>query len=168
MLPGINGFDLCKEVRKSADTPIIFITARGAEEERLKGYRVGGDDYVVKPFSIGELYAKVQALLRRARGMVRNEFLSAGGIQLFPTQCCVTVDGENVELAPKEYALLKYLMEHKNQVATREELLIRIWGYDYEGNDRVVDNHMKKLRKALGSSGTLIKTVITRGYRLEE
>ncbi len=167
MLPGCDGFALCRELRKDKDTPIIFITARGREEDRLYGYHLGCDDYVVKPFSLAELYMKVGALLRRSRGTSANSVLTAGGITMDLAKYRVTADGKEVLLAPKEYELLKFLMEHQNVVSTREEMLLKIWGYDYEGNERVLDNHMKKLRKALGSCGAQIKTVITRGYRLE-
>lgn len=124
--------------------------------------------YHVKPFSLAELYAKVKALLKRSKGMVLHPVISVGRIELNPMGGFVTADGKPVKLPPKEFELLKYLMENINMVVTREALLIRIWGYDYEGNDRVVDNHMKKLRKSLGHSGTQIKTVITKGYRMEE
>ena len=128
---------------------------------------LAADDYIVKPFSPAELYAKVQALLKRAKGMVGVKVLTCGNISLNPAKLHVEVSGNIVELPPKQYALLKYLMEHKGRVVERENLLTRIWGYDYDGNERVVDNHIKKLRKALGSEGSRIKTVFTKGYKLE-
>lgn len=167
MLPGIDGFELCKQLRKESICPIIFLTARGREEDILYGYDLGCDDYIVKPFSPAELYAKVQALLKRAKGMVGVKVLTCGNISLNPAKLHVEVSGNIVELPPKQYALLKYLMEHKGCVVERENLLTRIWGYDYDGNERVVDNHIKKLRKALGSEGSRIKTVFTKGYKLE-
>lgn len=167
MLPGIDGFELCKQLRKESICPIIFLTARGREEDILYGYDLGCDDYIVKPFSPAELYAKVQALLKRAKGMVGVKVLTCGNISLNPAKLHVEVSGNIVELPPKQYALLKYLMEHKGRVVERENLLTRIWGYDYDGNERVVDNHIKKLRKALGSEGSRIKTVFTKGYKLE-
>lgn len=170
MLPGIDGFQLCRELRGISSCPIIFLTARGMESDVLYGYSLGCDDYIVKPFSLNELYAKVNALLKRSKGLVGTEELSCGRIQLNPATLTVRlVTGEQdkvIELPPKEYTILKYLMEHKNQVVNREQMLIRIWGYDYEGNERVVDNHVKKLRKALGIAGTQIKTVVTKGYKI--
>lgn len=168
MLPGTDGFTLCRTIRMGSSAPVIFLTARGREEDRLYGYGAGCDDYVVKPFSLAELYAKVQALIKRSKGMVLYEEIRVADIALNPIQMSVTVAGKSLELAPKLYSLLKYLMEHKNEVVERDELLIRIWGYDFEGSDRVVDNHIKKLRKALGASGSQIKTVIGKGYKLTE
>lgn len=172
MLPGMDGFSLCRSIRRHSIVPIIFLTARGQEEDRLYGYSLGCDDYVVKPFFIAELFAKTQALLNRSRGIWETNVLQAAAIELNPATFRVTVkeDGKNriVELAPKEYALLKYFMENKGIVLSRDMLLNRVWGYDYMGNDRIVDNHIKKLRKALGTAGMQIKTVITQGYRLEE
>ena len=167
MLPEVDGFTICRELRKSSDVPIIFITARHDEEDRLHGYRLGCDDYISKPFSLAELYAKVTALIRRAKGTVRNEMMTAGCIKLDPYRYTVCVNDEEVALAPMEYAILKILMENRGRLVSRESLLIRIWGYDFEGNDRVVDNHVKKLRKSLGGASEQIKTVIKKGYRLE-
>ena len=170
MLPDINGFELCRQLRGISACPIIFLTARGQESDVLYGYSIGCDDYIVKPFSLNELYAKVNALLRRSKGLVGVEELSCGAIHLNPATLTVSVsDGEdkkNVDLPPKEYTILKYLLEHKNQVISREQILIRVWGYDYEGNERVVDNHVKKLRKALEVAGGQIQTVVTRGYKI--
>ena len=168
MLPGANGFEICRAIRESSIVPIIFITARGREEDVLYGYQLGCDDYVVKPFSLAEFYAKTQALLKRAKGMVAAPELTCGGIVLNPSRFTVTVDGDNIDLPPKQFALLKYLMENKNLVIPRETLLTRIWGYDYEGGDRVVDNHIKKLRHALGPYKTNIKTIITKGYKIAD
>lgn len=168
MLPGLDGFALCREIRRNSIVPIMFLTARGREEDVLYGYDLGCDDYIVKPFSLAELYAKTRALLKRSKGMVGADRITCGSISLNPAAFTVTVAGEYVELAPKEYAMLKYMMEHKDRVVQRDALLIHIWGYDYDGNERVVDNHIKKLRKALGTAGGQIKTVVTRGYRLEE
>lgn len=168
MLPGTDGFTLCRTIRLGSSAPVIFLTARGREEDRLYGYGVGCDDYVVKPFSLAELYAKVGALIKRSKGMVLYQEIKVADISLNPGQMTVAVEGKPIKLAPKLYSLLKYLMEHKNEVVERDELLIRIWGYDFEGSDRVVDNHIKKLRKALGASGSQIKTVIGKGYKLTE
>lgn len=172
MLPGMDGFALCRSIRRQATVPIIFLTARGQEEDRLYGYSLGCDDYIVKPFSIAELFAKTQALLKRSRGMLNTNVLRAADIELNPATFQVMVktgdESRAVELPPKEYALLKYFMENKGIVLSRDMLLNRVWGYDYMGNDRIVDNHVKKLRKALETAGTQIKTVVTQGYRLED
>ncbi|MBO5265978.1 MAG: response regulator transcription factor [Ruminiclostridium sp.] len=168
MLPGIDGFSLCREIRSKSIVPVLFLTARGREEDILYGYELGCDDYIVKPFSPAELFAKVNALLKRAKGMVIEKELVCGDIQMNLITLQVTAKGKPTELAPKEFALLKYLMEHKNWVIDRDTLLNKIWGIDYFGSDRVVDNHIKKLRKALGDAGGQIKTVITKGYKLTE
>lgn len=168
MLPEVNGFTICRELRKDSDVPIVFITARHGEEDRLHGYRLGCDDYISKPFSLAELYAKVTALIRRAKGTVRNEIMTAGRIKLDPYRYTVSVNDREIVLAPMEFAVLKILMENRGKTVSRESLLIRIWGYDFDGNDRVVDNHVKKLRKSLGDASSQIKTVIKRGYKLEE
>lgn len=166
MLPGADGFEICRSIRRRSIVPIIFLTARNQEEDILYGYQTGCDDYLVKPFSLAELYAKTLALLKRAKGLVASSELVCGEIRLNPTTFSVSVSCETVELPPKQYALLKYLMENPDRVLDREQLLIHIWGYDYEGNERLVDNHIKKLRQALGASGSQIKTVITRGYKI--
>ena len=175
MMPGIDGFSLCRELRASkggatpADVPLLFLTARAREEDLLYGYALGCDDYIIKPFSLAALYAKCTALLRRASGSVlESAELVCGGICMNLRTLAVTANGCPAELAPKEFALLRYLMEHKNWVVSREMLLDRIWGMDYFGSDRVVDNHIKKLRKALGPAGKQIRTVISQGYQLTE
>lgn len=166
MLPGTDGFEICKRIRTKKDTPIIFLTARGREEDILRGYDYGCDDYIVKPFSLATLLAKCKALLNRAKGTVLGKEMMVGKITLSPRNMTVTVEDTQIELPPKEYLMLKVLMEKKNAVVTRDELLIRIWGYDYDGDERVIDNHMKKLRKALLEEGKRIKTVIGRGYKI--
>ncbi len=166
MLPGENGFEICRTIREKSIVPIIFLTARNQEEDLLYGYHLGCDDYLIKPFSLAELYAKTQALLKRSKGMVVSADMICGEIALNPGNFTVKVAGESVELPPKQYSILKYLMENKGRVIERDLLLTRVWGYEYEGNERVVDNHIKKLRKALGSAGSQIKTVITKGYKI--
>lgn len=168
MLPEIDGFEVCRELRKFSDAPVIFLTARGREEDKLRGYSLGGDDYIVKPFSLPVLHAKLKALINRDKGCVREAVLKAGVITLEPDKYRVTLDGTVVELSAKEYALLKYLLEHKNKLCRREELLIQIWGYDFEGNERTVDNHVKKLRTKLKGADDMIKTIFKQGYILEE
>lgn len=167
MLPGTDGFALCRAARKQGDAPVLFVTAREDEQDKLHGYGLGADDYVVKPFSLAVLYAKAQALLRRSRGMTAAEVLRAGALELDPARGTVTADGQRIDLPPKEFALLRALMERKNRVLTRDELLDLAWGWDYDGTDRVIDGHIKKLRRALGKHADCIKTVVKRGYKLE-
>lgn len=168
MLPKVDGFEICRQIRKNSIVPIIFITARVGEEDLLYGYGLGADDYITKPFALSALYAKSMALLKRSKGLITSSVLCCGGICLDPARFQVTANGEALHLSPKEFLLLKYLMENKGLVVERELLLMRIWGYDYEGNDRVVDNHIKKLRKALGVCGEQIKTIVTKGYKLTD
>ena len=167
MLPGTDGFALCRAAREQGDAPVLFVTAREDEQDKLYGYDQGADDYVVKPFSLAVLYAKAQALLRRSRGMPAAEVLRAGALELNPARGTVTADGQRIDLPPKEFALLRALMERKNRVLTRDELLDLAWGWDYDGTDRVIDGHIKKLRRALGKHADCIKTVVKRGYKLE-
>ena len=167
MLPGTDGFALCRAAREQGEAPILFITAREDEQDKLHGYSLGADDYVVKPFSLAVLYAKAQALLRRSRGMTATEVLIAGALVLDPARGTVTADGQRIDLPPKEFALLRVLMERRNRVLTRDELLNLAWGWDFDGSDRVVDSHIKKLRRALGTHADCIKTVVKRGYKLE-
>ncbi len=159
MLPGMDGFSLCRKLRKDSAVPVIFLTARGQEEDRLKGYLLGCDDYVVKPFSLAVLYARVRALVKRAKGMVLENVMELGGVRLLPDR--------GIALTPKEFALLRYLLENRGRTISRERILISVWGYDFEGSDRVVDNHIRKLRKKLGKYGKQIKTVIKKGYRMD-
>ena len=168
MLPHLDGFSICRLIRKKSDVPVIFLTARTMEEDVLLGFETGCDDYVTKPFSLATLYAKCIALLNRAKGTVLNETSTIGKISINYNSMVVTSDGSIIELPPKEYELLAYLFKHKDWVISRETLLNAVWGYDFEGGERVVDNHIKKLRKNLGSAGEQIKTVISKGYKLCE
>ena len=137
-------------------------------EDRVYGYDIGCDDYVVKPFSMAELSAKIMSFLRRSKGLwEKKSSIEAYDIVIYPDRLQVFAAGNEVRLAPKEYAMLKYFMEHRGMLITRDDLLVRLWGYDYEGSDRVVDNHIKKLRQALGESGKKIKTVFAKGYRMD-
>ena len=156
MLPGEDGFTLCKKIRESYSTPIIFLTARVTEKDKLYGYSLGADDYVTKPFSLPVLYAKTEALLRRLKG--ENEKLVKGDLSVDYAEKTVFLKGNRIDLAPKEYAILIFLMENEGRIFSREQLLLRFWGYDFEGNERVVDNHIRKIRKALGEYGFVICT----------
>ena len=167
MLPGANGFEVCKALRCKSQCPIVFLTALGNEDNILKGYEIGADEYMVKPFSLKVLYAKCLALLSRTEADLRKELvLESGDIKLYPLRMEVEAGGRKVALAPKEYFLLKVLMENKGIVLGRNRLLDLVWGYGFDGSDRVVDTHIKKLRKALGNSGDTIKTVIGGGYKV--
>lgn len=170
MLPGKDGFEVCRQLRELSDVPVFFITARVMEEDELRGYASGADDYVTKPFSLPVLYAKVMAMMGRMRGelpMESMERLTRGGVEINFRTREVRIRGHVVQLPPKEYDLLHFFLENPNRVFTREQLLIRFWGYDFEGNERVVDNHIKKLRKVLEGSGCRIRTERKAGYRLE-
>ena len=167
MLPGTNGFEVCKALRSKSRCPIVFLTALGNEDNILKGYEIGADEYMVKPFSLKVLYAKCLALLNRTDAELRKELvLECGDIKLYPLRMEVEAGGRKVMLAPKEYFLLKVLMENKGIVLGRDKLLDLVWGLGFDGSDRVVDSHIKKLRRALGDSGDAIRTVIGGGYKV--
>ena len=164
MLPGMDGFAVCRKIRKYSDIPVIFITARVLEEDKLNGYALGADDYVTKPFSLPVLYAKAMALTGRVQGI--NSFAELAGLKIDVQSHKVFKNGELLPLPPKEYEMLLFFMQNPGRIFSREQLLIRFWGYDFDGNERVVDNHIKKLRKAVGSCGCTIETVRKFGYRL--
>ena len=166
MLPDISGLDICREIRRDCDVPIIFITAKSQEEDIIKGYKYGCDDYVVKPFLISELYAKVTALINRSKGLIINNKMIVGELELDPISKSVTLRGKAIRLANKEYELLKLLLENKNIAVSRETMLKNVWGYDYEGNERAVDDHIRKLRKALDEYGGKIETINNYGYKI--
>ncbi len=168
MLPGASGFDICRAVRKTSDCPIIFVTALGSENNILKGYETGCDDYVVKPFSLRHLYAKSLALLKRAKKSDAGDILRCGTISLNKNTMLVTVEGREVAINAREYFLLVYLLENKGAVLTRKAILDHVWGDDLDVSDRVVDNTIRRLRESLGSASGRIKTVIGRGYRITE
>lgn len=165
MMPGIDGFAVCREIRKNSDVPVIFITARVLEEDMLNGYSLGADDYVTKPFSLPVLYAKAMALTGRIQGGA--SLLEMGTLKVDAKNHQVWKAGQPLSLPPKEYDMLLFFLENPGRIFSREQLLIRFWGYDFDGNERVVDNHIKKLRKAIGVCGCVIGTVRKSGYRLE-
>lgn len=167
MLPGADGFTICRSIRRSSDIPVIFITARGREQDILHGYELGCDDYIVKPFLLSALYAKCSAIAKRTEKK-SDTILICGAIKLDTVRLTCFVNGQEAELTPKSFAILYYLMEHKGWVIDRDTLLNKVWGDDYFGVDRVVDNHIKRLRKTLGSAGGQIHTVIGRGYKLTD
>ena len=168
MMPGLDGFAVCRALRRRSAVPILFLTALSDEEDKLLGYELGADDYVTKPFTMAVLYAKLGALIRRRQGSVRTgDRLEAGGITLDQARQRVYAGRREIQLTPKEYALLRCLMLNKNIVLSREQLLVKCWGYDYEGESRAVDTHIRRLREKLGPYGACIKTVIKAGYKLE-
>ena len=168
MMPGLDGLSVCRVVRKNNDVPIVFLTALSDEEDKLLGYELGADDYVTKPFSLSVLYAKLLALIKRnQRNVLTGDRMEAGGITLDQARRKVWIGKREILLTPKEYTLLRCLMQNKNLVLSREQLLIKCWGYDYEGESRAVDTHIKRLREKLGEHASCIKTVIKAGYRLE-
>lgn len=168
MMPGKDGFAVCREIRSHSDVPVIFITARVLEEDMLNGYSLGADDYVTKPFSLPVLYAKAMALTGRVHGAGRDGFtLTAGSLKLDAKSHRVWNHDRLLPLPPKEYEMLRFFLENPGRVYSREQLLIRFWGYDFDGNERVVDNHIKKLRKAIDGCGCSIQTVRKSGYRME-
>lgn len=170
MLPKIDGFSICRKIRKTKSVPIIIITARSEEDDRLTGYELGADDYVTKPFSPKVLLAKANALIKRVSGTVCNEegVISMAGITVNQASHTVHIDEKCVGLTPKEYDLLLYLMNNKGKVMSRDTLLSKVWGYDYFGDLRTVDTHIKKLRSKMGDKAAHIKTIIKAGYKFEE
>lgn len=167
MLPGMNGFEVCRKIRQNSDIPIFFITARVLEEDELTGYAAGADDYITKPFSLPVLYAKIMAMMARLRGGRPMEKLKKGEVEMDLRTGQVMICGQKCEMPPKEYELLRFFLENPDRIFTRDQLLTRFWGYDFEGNERVVDNHIKKLRRFLQGSRCMIQTVRKTGYRME-
>ncbi len=168
MMPGLDGFELCKIIRKRSDVPVVFLTGKVREEDVLYGYELGADDYIVKPFSLAILYSKLLALLERsAQDVVRHKILTSGQITLDPERFEVKVSDEVVDMPPKEYQILKYMMEHPGVAITRRLLLAVAWGGDDFISERVIDNRVKNLRKILRKEGSRIKTLIGVGYRFD-
>lgn len=168
MMPGIDGFELCKIIRKRSDIPVVFLTGKVREEDVLYGYELGADDYIVKPFSIAILYSKLMALLERTTAVhEERKIITSGEITLDPLKLEVTVSGSTVDLPPKEYQILKYMMEHPGVAVTRRLLLAVAWGGDDFISERVIDNRVKNLRKLLRKEGSRIKTLIGVGYRFD-
>ena len=168
LMPHLDGFQVCAAVRRKSQVPILFLTALGGEADMLRGYALGCDDYVTKPFSLAVLLAKTRALIRRSRGGGEEGILACGAIALDTNSRSCTAAGRLVKLSPKEYALLECLLRNRGQALSREQLLDKVWGIDFEGDDRAVDVRIRSLRAALGEAGGQIKTVFKTGYRLEE
>ena len=176
MMPELDGFSACREIRKMRDVPMLMLSARGEEYDRIHGFEAGGDDYVVKPFSPRELMLRIDAILRRAgsqkaaaqqESAVEHEVLQMGGLCIDFSARLVYVDGERRNMSPKEYDLLFYLVQNRGRALTREKIITEIWGYDYYGDDRTLDTHIKLLRKSLGAYAKCIVTLRGVGYRFE-
>ena len=166
MMPGMSGFDLLRKIRSREDIPVILATAKVQEQDQLLGYSLGADEYVTKPFSLPVLVAKCKAVLERAggRAMTGKTFADGGFSVDFVTHR-VALNGNEIKLASLDFDLLSYFISNRGRVLSRVQILDRIWGFDYDGNDRVVDTHIKRLRKALGEYGSHIETVVKEGYR---
>jgi len=169
MMPRLDGYSACKEIRKTSDVPIIMLSARSEEYDKLFGFELGIDDYVVKPFSPKELMARINAVLSRHNPQDKpaEQVMKFDGLEINIPARSVTIDGEKVELTPKEYDLLFYLVENKNIALSRDKLLSDIWGYDFFGDDRTIDTHIKNLRNNLGRYRDLIVTLRGVGYKFE-
>lgn len=166
MMPGIDGYEVCKQLRLKTEKPIIFMSALSQEENQLMAYQLGADDYIIKPFQLSLLHAKVIAMIKRDQKKEEN-ILTVGHRQLDRINRILIIDQQKITLAHKEYELLEYLCMHVNQLLTRQQILDHIWGYDYYGDGRAVDTYIKKLRKKLGKYACYIQTVIKTGYMLK-
>ena len=167
MLPELNGFEVCQMIREKSDVPIIMLTARGDERDELQGFNLGVDEYISKPFSPKILVARVNALLRRSNVLDADEHVEAGGIVVDKAAHQVQVDGKDVELSYKEFELLSYFLENQGIALSREKILNNVWNYDYFGDARTIDTHVKKLRNKLGEKGSYIHTIWGMGYKFE-
>lgn len=172
MMPELDGFSACREIRKFSDVPIIMLSARGEEYDKINGFSLGIDDYVVKPFSPKELMMRVEAVLNRyhtaaPEGANADRIFQLEGLRIDLAARIVYVDGQRADLSPKEYDLLFYMLENKNIALSREKLITQVWGYDYYGDDRTLDTHIKLLRKSLGPYAKFIVTLRGVGYRFD-
>lgn len=166
MMPKMDGFEVCREIRQTSQVPIIMLTAKGDERDELQGFQLGVDEYITKPFSPKILVARVEAVLRRTNQAEETELLEYGGIVVDKTAHSVTIEGKPVDLSFKEFELLTYFMENKGIALSREKILNHVWNYDYFGDARTIDTHVKKLRSKLGDKGDLIKTIWGVGYKM--
>lgn len=167
MMPRMDGWQTCKEIREHSKVPIMMLTARAEEWNELKGFELGVDEYVTKPFSPKILVARVAALLKRTKSGIGEEIVSAGGIVINKTAHMVTIDNETIDLSVKEFELLLYFVENQKIALSREKILNHVWDYDYFGDARTIDTHVKKLRNKLGEKGNYIKTIWGMGYKFE-
>ena len=174
MMPELDGFSACREIRKFSDIPIIMLSARGDEYDKINGFSLGIDDYVVKPFSPKELMLRVDAVMKRVRASAKlsdsapaNEIIELGGLKADLTARIVYIDGERADMSPKEYELFFYMLKNRNIALSRDKLLSEVWGYDYFGDDRTLDTHIKLLRRSLGKYADYIVTLRGVGYRFD-
>ena len=174
MMPELDGFSACREIRKFSDIPIIMLSARGEEYDKINGFGLGVDDYVVKPFSPKELMLRVDAVMKRVRASAKqtedvsaNEIVDLGGLKADITARIVYIDGERADMSPKEYELFFYMLKNRNIALSRDKLLSEVWGYDYFGDDRTLDTHIKLLRRSLGKYADYIVTLRGVGYRFD-
>ncbi|MBP5609189.1 MAG: response regulator transcription factor [Lachnospiraceae bacterium] len=167
MMPKMDGWEVCKEIRKTSSVPIIMLTARGEERDELLGFQLGVDEYMSKPFSPKILVARVEAVLRRTTGMSDDARIEAGGVVIDKVAHTVLVDGQSVDLSFKEFELLEFFMENQGIALSREKILNSVWNYDYFGDARTIDTHVKKLRSKMGAKGDLIHTIWGLGYKFD-
>ena len=168
MMPKMDGWQVCREIRNYSKVPIIMLTAKSDERDELQGFQLGVDEYISKPFSPKILVARIEAILRRTNQLNRDEIISCGGISIDKAAHQVLIDGKPVELSYKEFELLTYFIENKGIALSREKILNNVWNYDYFGDARTIDTHVKKLRSKMGEKGDMIKTIWGMGYKLEE
>ena len=167
MMPKMDGWQVCREIRAYSKVPIIMLTSKSDERDELQGFDLGVDEYITKPFSPKILVARVEAILRRSNLLPNEDIISAGGIELNKSAHQVKIDGKDIELSFKEFELLAYFMENQGIALSREKILNNVWNYDYFGDARTIDTHVKKLRNKLGEKGELIKTIWGMGYKFE-
>ena len=167
MMPRMDGWQVCREIRQTSKVPIIMLTARSDERDELQGFELGVDEYISKPFSPKILVARVSAILRRTNALYAEEQLTAGGIVIDKAAHMLTIDGEAVDLSYKEFELLSYFLENQGIALSREKILNSVWNYDYFGDARTIDTHVKKLRSKMGEKGDYIKTIWGMGYKFE-
>lgn len=167
MMDGMSGLETCQEIRRAYNLPVLFLSALGYEDAIVKGYLCGGDDYMAKPFSMAVLYHKVVAMIERYRGDTSSHLLRASGISLDLQRMSVSYQDEDIHLSLKDVQILALLMENESRILSREAILSHVWGYDYAGDDRTIDSHIKRIRKALKEGGRHIVTVTGCGYRFE-
>ena len=168
MMPKMDGWQVCHEIRSYSKVPIIMLTAKSDERDELQGFQLGVDEYISKPFSPKILVARIEAILRRTNPVTTQEALSCGGIEVNKAAHQVKINGIDIELSYKEFELLTYFIENKGIALSREKILNNVWNYDYFGDARTIDTHVKKLRSKLGEQGNMIKTIWGMGYKLEE
>ena len=171
MMPELDGFSACREIRKTSSTPIIMLSARGEEYDKINGFELGIDDYVVKPFSPKELMLRIDAIMKRSaspKDEIKKDIVTIEGLTADFTARLVYIDGQRIDMSPKEYDLFFYMLKNRNIALSRERLITQVWGYDFYGDDRTLDTHIKLLRKSLGTYSNRIVTLRGVGYRFEK